>query len=66
MIFGFRSKGSSMKSLKRDISLTLVIKFILLFLLWWFCVRTMHPTLEKSQDWFLGNSKTKINSNIKR
>lgn len=47
-----------MKPLTRDISLTLAIKFILLFLLWWFCVRGMHPVLLKGKDWFLGSGTT--------
>lgn len=46
-----------MKRLTRDISLTLVSKLILLFLLWWFCVRTMHPKLEKDDVWLLGSTK---------
>lgn len=43
-----------MKSLSRDITLTLVIKLLLLVLLWWFCVRDMRPILSTSQDWLLG------------
>lgn len=43
-----------MKPITRDISLTLVIKLLLLFLLWWVCVRAMHPKLEKGDVWLLG------------
>jgi len=51
-----------MKPLTRDISLTLIVKLLLLFLLWWFCVRTMHPTLEKSDAWLLGTKKPAVSS----
>ena len=43
-----------MKFFARDIALTLAFKLVLLFLLWWFCVRGMHPVLSSSQEWFLG------------
>ena len=54
-----------MKPLTRDISLTLIIKLFLLFLLWWFCVRTMHPVLEKGPAWLLGSNKSAV-SNTKK
>lgn len=41
----------------RDIRLTLFIKFSLLFLLWFFCIKGMkHPTLPTEQ-WLLGTGK---------
>ncbi|MFJ1269339.1 hypothetical protein ACD661_12295 [Legionella lytica] len=30
---------------------------MLLFLLWWVCVRTMHLPLEKGDQWFLGSAE---------
>ena len=56
------SESSPMKPLTRDISLTLIVKLLLLFLLWWFCVRTMHPTLEKKDVWLLGAKKQTVSS----
>lgn len=56
------SEYSSMKPLTRDISLTLIVKLLLLFLLWWFCVRSMHPTLEKKENWLLGSKKQAVSS----
>ena len=55
-----------MKPLTRDISLTLVVKLFLLFLLWWFCVRTMHPVLENKQDWLLGSKKQSLSQTNQR
>lgn len=46
-----------MKPITRDISVTLVIKIILLFLLWWFCVRGIHPVRSTSQEWLLGQAQ---------
>jgi hypothetical protein len=55
-----------MKSLTRDISLTLIVKVLLLFLLWWFCVRTMHPKLEKNDAWLLGSKKQSVSYQSER
>ena len=52
-----------MKPLTRDITFTLIVKLLLLFLLWWFCVRGMHPLLSTSQDWFLGTADAKQSIN---
>lgn len=49
-----------MKVLTRDISFTLVIKFILLFLLWWFCIKGMRPALQPAQDWFFGKASPTV------
>ncbi|WP_428413788.1 cytochrome oxidase putative small subunit CydP [Legionella sp.] len=40
--------------------MTLVIKLLLLFLLWWVCVRTMHPQLEKGSSWLLGSQEKSV------
>lgn len=49
-----------MKSLKLDISLTLLIKFILLFVLWWTCVRGMHHDLTPTKEWLLGSKPQQV------
>lgn len=49
-----------MKPFTRDITLTITIKLILLFLLWWVCVRGMHPVLTSSQEWLLGKSQQPV------
>lgn len=43
-----------MKPFARDITITLTIKMILLVLLWWVCVKGIHPVLSSSQAWLLG------------
>lgn len=62
----FFSEHSFMKPLAHDISLTLLVKILLLFLLWWFCVRTMHPKLEQSEHWLLGAKKIAVSSQLIR
>lgn len=40
-----------MKSLKRDITFTLILKLILLFLLWWVCFRGVEkPTQQEIKN----------------
>lgn len=51
-----------MKPLTRDISLTLLIKLLLLFLLWWFCVKGKHFVLSNPTEWLLGNSEQPVQS----
>lgn len=51
-----------MKPFTRDITLTIFVKLILLFLLWWFCVRGMHPVLTSSKEWLLGTNQQAISS----
>lgn len=51
-----------MKLLTRDITLTIIIKLIFLFILWWFCVRGMHSVLPSSQEWLLGKEKQSVPS----
>ncbi len=46
-----------MKSYARDITVTLIVKAILLFLLWYFCVRGAHPTLPSATEWMLGKEE---------
>jgi hypothetical protein len=56
-----------MKPITRDIVITLTVKLGLLFLLWYFCVRDMHPELSSSQEWFLGKTEqTELSQNNKR
>lgn len=44
-----------MTSLKLDISLTLLVKIILLVILWWTCVKGMHHDLTPTKEWLLGS-----------
>ncbi|HHT9951909.1 TPA: cytochrome oxidase putative small subunit CydP [Legionella pneumophila] len=56
-----------MKSLTRDIVFTLSFKMILLVLLWYFCVRGMHPDLSSNKEWLLGKEEqTVLTPNNKR
>jgi hypothetical protein len=56
-----------MKTITRDIVITVTVKLVLLFLLWYFCVRGMHPELSSSKEWFLGKTETaELNSITKR
>ncbi|MBL7481117.1 cytochrome oxidase putative small subunit CydP [Legionella bononiensis] len=45
-----------MKPFTRDITLTITVKLILLFLLWYVCVRGMHPVMPSGKEWMLGQS----------
>jgi hypothetical protein len=54
-----------MKPIARDISVTLLIKLILLFLLWFFCFKGNHQTVKNAQLWFLGAvSSSKANHSL--
>lgn len=64
IVVAFQFRMNTMKPFTRDIVLTIAIKLILLFLLWWFCVRGMHPDLSKSQEWLLGKSRQPAVSQI--
>ncbi|KTD82693.1 cytochrome oxidase putative small subunit CydP [Legionella waltersii] len=56
-----------MKTITKDIVITVMVKLVLLFLLWYFCVREMHPELSSSKEWFLGkNEPAELNSINKR
>ncbi|WP_298624666.1 cytochrome oxidase putative small subunit CydP [uncultured Legionella sp.] len=55
-----------MKTYARDITLTLIVKAILLFLLWYVCVRGMHPTLSNAKEWMLGKEEQSISTQIKK
>lgn len=56
-----------MKPLTRDIVFTLTVKMILLVLLWYFCVRGMHPELSSNKEWLLGKEEpTLLTQNNKR
>ncbi|WP_392538625.1 cytochrome oxidase putative small subunit CydP [Legionella sp. 227] len=52
------------KPITRDISLTLVIKLLLLFVLWWVCIRTIHPRLEESDMWLLGPQEQTLSQQV--
>lgn len=46
-----------MKPITRDVTITLLVKVVLLVLLWWVCVKGMHPILSSSQEWLLGKNE---------
>ena len=53
-----------MKPFTRDMTITLIIKIILLILLWWVCVKGLHPVLSSAQEWMLGvNDKAAFSEN---
>lgn len=47
-----------MKPLTRDISVTLIIKLTLLFVLWFVCFKGTHKPIQNASDWFLGAHKS--------
>lgn len=55
-----------MKPFTRDITLTIVVKMILLFLLWWVCVRGIHPVRSSGQEWLLGNTEQPVHSQVNK
>lgn len=56
-----------MKPFTRDITLTIIVKMGLLFLLWWVCVKGMHPVLSSSQEWLLGKqAQPEFSQNINK
>ena len=46
--------ATNMSLLARDIKRTLIIKFVLLFFLWFFCVKNTTKATSNSVDWMLG------------
>lgn len=50
--------GALMKPITRDITITLVIKMILLFVLWWVCIKTIHPVIESRSNWMFGATQS--------
>jgi len=54
-----------MSRLARDISLTLSVKFVLLFLLWFFCIKDHVVRHPDPIQWFLG-STDKVITDIKQ
>lgn len=46
-----------MKPITRDISLTILIKLLFLFLLWWFCVKGKHFVINSPSEWLLGQQE---------
>ncbi|WP_370272538.1 cytochrome oxidase putative small subunit CydP [Legionella sp. km535] len=55
-----------MKPFTRDITLTITVKMILLFLLWYVCVRGMHPVLPSGEEWMLGKTTQPASSQINK
>lgn len=55
-----------MKTISRDISLTLMIKLLMLFILWYVCFKGMHKPVNDVSRWLLGsNSGTQVAGNDK-
>ena len=44
-----------MKAISRDISLTLTVKLVLLFILWYVCFKGMHKPTHDISGWLLGS-----------
>lgn len=52
-----------MKQITRDISLTLIFKFILLFILWWVCVKdAIRPTKQQIRNNLIQSTEVKNDS----
>ncbi len=47
-----------MKSLSRDVVLTLIIKLSLLFILWFVCFKGVEKPSKNAQQWLLGGAVT--------
>jgi hypothetical protein len=45
-----------MKFFLKDVLLTLAVKLLLLYLLWFICVKNVPSHWSSSQDWFLSHS----------
>ncbi len=56
------NRRHNMKPFARDITITITVKLLLLFLLWWICVRGMHPVLTSTQEWMLGKKVQSVTS----
>jgi len=48
------------KPLTRDIVLTLIFKFFLLFLLWMICFKNVEKSHKNTEQWLLGSIQQKI------
>lgn len=51
-----------MKPISRDITFTLLVKCILLFVLWWVCIKGSEKPIIDARQWLLGHSYTKEQS----
>lgn len=51
-----------MKTFTRDITITIIVKMILLFILWWVCVRGMHSVDSGTQEWLFGKKEQSMSS----
>lgn len=49
-----------MKPYTKDILCTVAVKSVLLFLLWHFCVKDMHPNLSNSREWLFGKTEQQV------
>ena len=54
-----------MKTLSRDIGITLCLKVILLVLLWYFVIHDNKPKLLSSEVWMLGQKHDTVNADNK-
>lgn len=48
-----------MKPITREISLTLLLKLTLLFLVWFYCFKGTHKPIKDTREWFLGDTPIK-------
>ncbi len=57
-------KQTPLKHLKlsREIALTIGLKLILLYALWWVCSLQMNPHRLTSEQWFLGEKSSNMTS----
>lgn len=53
-----------MKPLTRDISITLIVKLLLLITLWWVCFKDAEKPTKDPQRWLLGSSSLNIKQSI--
>lgn len=49
-----RNRKPAMSNFLREISFSLLLKFILLMVVWFVCVRGLQPHLLPPQTWFFG------------
>jgi len=54
-----------MKPLKRDILITLIVKFMLLITLWWVCFKDVEKPVKDTRQWLLGSSSVDVKQPIK-
>jgi hypothetical protein len=54
-----------MKPLTRDISITLIVKLLLLITLWWVCFKGVEKPSKDPRQWLLGSNALNIKQSIK-